>query len=88
MLLIEATVLGAIGATVATAFVYLLLDGRQLSTVAATSSAFTQVVFEFDVTLHILGTGLAIAISLALLGGIIPAVKAVAIPITDGLRNA
>ena len=85
--LVESTVLGLVGALAAMGCVLLFLGGTQLSTVAATSTAPTQVIFDFKMSFDAISVGLMVAVALGLVGGLIPALKAVRLPVTQGLRG-
>ena len=47
---------------------------------------FTQVVFNFKVTPELVVRGLIISLIIGLAGGLLPAIRAVRLPITDALR--
>jgi len=83
--LIEALLLGLIGALVGGAFAYLAFNGLQTSTLNFTS--FTQVTFAFRVTGALLGGAILYALALAFAGGLLPGIKAARMPVTAGLRE-
>ena len=72
--LVEAIFLGAIGALVGGAIAWAALDGFQTSTL--NFQMFSQVAFRFAVTLHLLWQGLLAAVTMSLLGGALPALRA------------
>ena len=62
---------------------YLLFNGFEASTL----SSLTIVAFRFAVTPTLLGWGLVYALGMGLLGGILPAVHAIRMPIAASLRQ-
>ena len=72
---------GAIGGTLA----YLYCDGASLSTL--NFNTFSQVAFDFRVTPGLLMRGLVWAIVIGLAGGLLPAIRAARIPVTEALRT-
>ena len=85
--LFETVLLGVVGAVVGIGAAMILFDGMTFSTVAATSTAFSQVAFQFAVTGDIVLVGLVVASFLAVISGLIPAVSAARRSIVDGLRH-
>jgi len=83
--LIESLVLGAIGGTIGAIGAYLAFDGFQTSTMNFQS--FSQVAFAFRVTPQLFATGLAYALAIGLLGGLLPAIRAARLPISRALRE-
>jgi putative ABC transport system permease protein len=73
---------GAIGAGVA----YLAVDGVRATTLDL--RAFSQVVFAFAVTPKIVAQGIGIAALLGAVGGLVPALRAVRMPIAQALRGS
>jgi ABC-type antimicrobial peptide transport system permease subunit len=49
-------------------------------------NTFSQVAFDFRVTWSLLGQGLVWALSIGLAGGLLPAVRAARLPVTEALR--
>jgi len=86
--LLESCLIGAIGALAGGGLIYLLLQDTQLATTAATTATSTQIAFKFVVTPQMFATGVGLALSLALLGGLVPALSAVRQSIPWGLRRA
>ncbi|HEV2606532.1 MAG TPA: ABC transporter permease, partial [Xanthomonadaceae bacterium] len=64
---------------------YLLFNGISLSTLGQN---FTQVVFAFKVTPQLVVTGLVIAMVVGFIGGLLPAIRAARMRVTDALRAA
>ena len=83
--LFEAVVLGLLGGVVGGALVYAVLNGYQASTLNFAS--FSQVTFAFTVTPGLLVTGLGYSLILGLVGGLLPALRAARLPVTEGLRE-
>jgi putative ABC transport system permease protein len=83
--LTEALMLGAIGGLIGGGAAYLAFNGLETSTM--NFQTFSQVAFAFRVTPRLLLTGLAYALSIGLIGGMLPAVRAARLPITSALRE-
>lgn len=83
--LVEAVVLGAVGAAIGGALAWAALDGFQTSTL--NFQTYSQVSFRFAVTPSLLGQGLLCAVAMSLLGGALPARRAARLPVIDGLRE-
>lgn len=81
--LIEALVLGLVGGLGGGVLAYLLFNGFQ----ATTFNTLTIVAFRFAVTPQLLGWGLVYALVMGLLGGLLPAMRAVRLPIAVSLRQ-
>jgi putative ABC transport system permease protein len=60
-------------------------DGATLSTL--NFNTFSQVAFDFRVTPGLLARGLAWALVIGAAGGLLPAVRAARIPVTEALRT-
>jgi putative ABC transport system permease protein len=83
--LVEAVLLGAVGAVIGGAIAWAALDGFQTSTL--NFQMFSQVSFRFAVTPRLLAQGLVCAVAVGLLGGALPAVRAARLPIAAALRE-
>lgn len=83
--LAESLVLGAIGGLVGGTLAYLGFNGYQTSTM--NFQTFSQVAFAFRVTPELLGLGLFYALSMGLVGGLLPALRAARLPIPSALRE-
>ncbi len=81
--MIEAIVLSLIGGMLGAIIAYLLFNNLSVSTLGAN---FTQVVFAFKVTPQLVGLGLAIAVVVGFIGGLLPAARAARMPVTTALR--
>ena len=82
--LVEGMLLGLVGGVVGGALAYLLFNGIETSTMG---SNFAQLAFSFRVTPALLVEGAAFALLMGLLGGLLPAVRAVRMPIASSLRQ-
>jgi putative ABC transport system permease protein len=81
----ESLALGAIGGVVGGLGAYVAFNGYQTSTI--NFQTFSQVAFAFRVTPGLLGLGLAYALLMGLIGGLLPAVRAARLPIPSALRE-
>ncbi len=79
----EALVLSLIGGLLGAIIAYLLFNNLSVSTLGAN---FTQVVFAFKVTPVLVGMGLAIAVVVGFIGGLLPSISAARMPVTTALR--
>ena len=82
--LVEGMLLGLVGGIVGGALAYLLFNGIETSTMG---SNFAQIAFSFRVTPRHLVRGAIYALLMGLLGGLLPAVRAVRMPIASSLRQ-
>lgn len=83
--LVEAVMLGAVGAVIGGAIAWLALDGFQTSTL--NFQMFSQVSFRFAVTPRLLWQALLCGVAMSLLGGALPALRAARLPVIDALRE-
>jgi putative ABC transport system permease protein len=83
--LIEALLLALAGGIVGGALAWVYCDGASLSTL--NFSTFSQVAFDFRVTPRLLAEGLLWALLIGAAGGLLPAVRAVRLPVTVALRR-
>jgi putative ABC transport system permease protein len=83
--MIESLVLALAGGVVGALLAYLLFNNLAVSTLGAN---FSQVVFQFRVTPALVRSGLLIAITIGMLGGLLPALRAARLPVTTALRAA
>ncbi len=80
----EALVLAIVGGMAGALIAYLMFNGYSVSTLSPGS--FTQVAFNFAVTRALIGQGLLWALLIGFLGGLMPALRAARIPVTEALR--
>jgi len=83
--LTESLMLGVIGGLIGGGAAYLAFNGFETSTM--NFQTFSQVAFAFRVTPRLLLTGLVYALSIGLIGGLLPALRAARLPITSALRE-
>jgi putative ABC transport system permease protein len=83
--MVEALLLAALGGVIGGGIAYVLFDGFTVSTL--NNSSFSQVAFAFAVTPPLLATGIVLALMLGFVGGLLPALRAANLPITEALRQ-
>jgi putative ABC transport system permease protein len=83
--LVEAMLMGALGAIIGGALAWAALDGFQTSTL--NFQMFSQVPFRFAVTPQLLLQGFVGAVAVSLLGGTLPALRAARLPVIEALRE-
>lgn len=81
----ESLVLGFIGGFIGALLAYFAFDGFQTATMNFQS--FSQVTFAFRVTPALFLTGILYALSIGLIGGLLPAIRAARLPISTALRE-
>jgi putative ABC transport system permease protein len=81
----ESLALGALGGIIGGGAAYLAFNGYQAATM--NWQTFSQVAFAFRVTPELLMTGLIYSLSMGLLGGLLPAIRAARLPISSALRE-
>ncbi len=82
--LVEGMLLGLVGGAIGGVLAYFLFNGIETSTLGAN---FAQLAFSFRVTPGLLAEGLSFALLMGLLGGLLPALRAVRMPIAASLRQ-
>lgn len=83
--LVEAMVIGVLGGILGGVIGWLGFDGIRTATL--NPATFSQITFAFDVTPMLLAQGLAYALILGFVGGLLPGLRAARLPITTGLRE-
>lgn len=83
--IIESATLAVLGGVLGGGLAWLFLNGYTVSTLNGPS--FSQVVFDFAVSLDLLVQGLVAAVIIGLVGGLFPAIRAVRIPVSAALRE-
>jgi len=83
--MVEAMLLALIGGVIGAVLAYVFFNGMTVSTLGG---SFTQLVFNFRVTPYLLLLGVAIALAIGLLGGLLPALRAARMQVTTALREA
>ena len=81
----ESLALGGLGGLAGGILAYVAFNGYQTSTI--NFQTFSQVAFAFAVTPWLLFQGLAYALIMSLVGGLLPALKAARLPIASALRQ-
>ena len=84
-IMLESLILALIGGLLGALAAYVLFNNMVVSTLGAN---FTQVVFRFTVTPALVVDGLVIAVTIGMVGGFLPALRAARQPVTTALRAA
>jgi putative ABC transport system permease protein len=82
--MIESVFLALVGALLGAAISYLAFNGFEVS--AMNVQTMSNVAFSFRVTAELLLQGIAWAVVIGLLGGLLPALRAARMPVVDALR--
>jgi putative ABC transport system permease protein len=80
----EALILSFAGGIVGAFIAYIAFNGYSVSTLGG---GFTQVAFQFSVTPRLVIFGLALAMLIGFIGGLLPAIRAARMPVTAALRG-
>lgn len=83
--IVESTILALAGGIIGGAVAFLVFNGFQVSTLNGAS--FSQVVFNFAVTPDLLLQGLYAALTIGVVGGLFPAIRAARLPVAQALRE-
>ena len=83
--MLEAMLLSLLGGAIGAAIAWLLFDNLSVSTL--NQGSFTQVVFAFQVSAGLVGSGLVVAVGIGFIGGLLPAIRAARLPVTTALRS-
>ncbi|HEX6178589.1 MAG TPA: ABC transporter permease [Thermoanaerobaculia bacterium] len=85
-ILVESMILALIGGVIGALGAWAAFDGYRAATMNWQS--FSQVTFAFDVNPRLLVTGVACALAIGFLGGLLPAIRAARLPVATALRAA
>jgi putative ABC transport system permease protein len=80
----EALILALAGGLMGALIAYIAFNGYSVSTLGA---GFTQVAFQFAVTPGLVMIGLILAMAIGFIGGLLPAIRAARMPVTNALRG-
>jgi putative ABC transport system permease protein len=80
--LVESLVLAAVGGAIGAVATWLIFDGLSASTLG---ESYTQVVFNFGLTPALVAQAMILALTVGLVGGLFPAIRAARMPIVAGL---
>lgn len=83
--MLEAMLLSLLGGAIGAVIAWLLFDNLSVSTL--NQGSFTQVVFAFQVSAGLVGSGLVVAVGIGFIGGLLPAIRAARLPVTTALRS-
>jgi len=82
--LMESLVLAALGGILGTLIAYVLFDGISTSTMGG---SFTQVVFDFNVSVGAFKSGVTLALVIGFIGGFFPALRAARLPVVVAFKT-
>ena len=83
--LVESTILAFVGGLVGCVLAFPM---NGFSTGTGQTQSFSEIAFEFRLTPEILAVGIAFAVLMGLVGGLLPALRGARLPITSALREA
>lgn len=83
--IVESMMLALLGGLLGGAVAWTMFDGSTVSTL--NNASFSQVAFDFAVSPALIARGIAIAMLLGLIGGLLPAWRAARLPVTAALRG-
>ncbi len=81
---IESALLGVIGGSLGCALAFTL---HGYSTSTSNLQSFSEVAFAFSITPEIIGASMAFALTMGVLGGLLPAARAAGLPIAEAVRE-
>jgi len=84
-ILCEALLIALIGGALGILPLYLIFDGWTAATQNA--SSLSQMMFNFDINLQLIAQAMTLALVIGLLGGLLPAFKAMKLSVTEALRD-
>ena len=82
-IMVEAMLLAIAGTVLGVLAAYVFFDGLTVSTLGQT---FTQIVFDFNVSLELVVQAGVLALAIGLVGGFFPALRAARLPVVDAFR--
>jgi putative ABC transport system permease protein len=83
--LVESVILAVIGGAIGCLLAFPM---NGFSTGTGQTQSFSEIAFAFRITPGIVATGMAFAVAMGVLGGLLPALRAARMPITSALREA
>lgn len=83
--IVESLLLAIIGSVIGSCAAWLFFNGNTVNTLGA---GFTQVVFHLTVTASLVVSGIFVACTIGMLGGLLPAIRAARLPIATALRSS
>ena len=83
--LVESLILAIFGGGLGALIAYLAFNGLTVSTLDST--AFSQIVFDFNVSPFLISLGIVVSVGLGMIGGFFPAIRAALLPVTNALRG-
>lgn len=83
--LVESLILAIFGGCLGALIAYLAFNGFTVSTLDST--AFSQIVFDFNVSPFLISLGIVVSVGLGMIGGFFPAIRAALLPVTSALRG-
>jgi ABC-type antimicrobial peptide transport system permease subunit len=81
---VESAVIGVIGGSLGCALAFTL---HGYSTSTSNLQSFSEVAFAFSITPEIVGASMAFALTMGVLGGLLPAARAAGLPIAEAVRE-
>jgi putative ABC transport system permease protein len=84
-ILTEALLIALVGGLIGILPLYFAFDGLTASSQNANN--LSQMMFNFDISMLLIGQALLVSIVIGLLGGLLPALKAMRLPVTTALRD-
>jgi putative ABC transport system permease protein len=81
--LVESLLLAIIGSVIGSCAAWLFFNGNTINTLGA---GFSQIVFHLTVTASLVVSGIFVACTIGMLGGLLPAIRAARLPIATALR--
>lgn len=83
--LVESLILATLGGFLGALIAYSAFNGFTVSTLDGT--AFSQIVFDFNVSPFLIALGIIVSVGLGMIGGFFPAIRAASLPVTSALRG-